>query len=589
MSSQSDIALLGRLVAEVRPYKWHLVVIFVLSLLATPVALLMPLPLKLVVDSVLGSEPLPQVLQPFVPSAWTSSPTALLIFSAAMMLSVALLGELRGFLETMLRTYTAEKLTLDFRTRLFSHVQRLSLLYHDLLGTGDSAYRIQYDTNAVQYIAINGIIPFFTSLVTLVAMLFVITKLDPQIALVALAISPVLFFIARSYRSRLRHQSRKLRKIESQAFSVIPEVLGALRVVKAFGQEDREKDRFQRHLNRGLFARLRLTAAEGALGILLVLTTTGGTALVLYIGVRHVQAGTLTLGGLLLVMAYLSQLYAPLQTISRKFASVQSHLARAERAYALLDEPVEVRERPGARSLVRARGDIEFDDVTFSYDGAAPVLSNVDFRVESGTIVGLAGRTGAGKTTLMSLLMRFYDPSSGVIRLDGVDLRDLKLASLRDQFAIVLQDPILFSTSISDNIAYARPGVSRDAIEDAARAANVHDFIMSLPEGYDTRVGERGMRLSGGERQRVAIARAFLKDAPILVLDEPTSSVDMRTEAAIFEAMQRLMVGRTTFMIAHRLTTLRDCHMLLLVENRRVRITSDVTSTVERALVAGGI
>jgi ATP-binding cassette subfamily B protein len=293
---------------------------------------------------------------------------------------------------------------------------------------------------------------------------------------------------------------------------------------------------------------------------------------VLYFGVRSVQAGTITLGSLLVVMAYLAQLYVPLQTMSRQVASLQAHLASAERAFTLLDEAPDVPERPSARPLVRARGEVAFESVSFGYETARPLLDNVSLKVEGGTRVGIAGRTGAGKSTLLGLLTRFFDPTAGAIYLDGVDLRDYRVADLRNQFAVVLQDPVLFSTTIGENIAYGRPGASQEEIAGAARAAGIDEFIASLPLAYDTPVGERGMTLSGGERQRISLARAFLKDAPILILDEPTSAVDVRTEAAIIEAMERLMAGRTTFMVAHRLSTLESCNLRLIVEGGAVRI-----------------
>jgi ATP-binding cassette, subfamily B, bacterial len=334
-------------------------------------------------------------------------------------------------------------------------------------------------------------------------------------------------------------------------------------------------------------ARLQLALAQGRYGILVGLTLACGTATVLWLGMRHVQANTLTLGNLLLVMAYLGQLYAPLRMIGRKVASQQTHLASIERAFFLLDQLPEVVERPDARPLSRARGAIAYQGVSFGYQDDHPILQEIWFDVPAGARVGIAGRTGAGKSTLVSLLARFNDVTSGQILLDGVDLRDYKLDDLRNQFAIVLQEPVLFSTSVAENIGYARPGVSNDEIIGAAKLANAHDFIMGLPDGYQTLVGERGMRLSGGERQRISLARAFLKDAPILILDEPTSAVDVGTEAAIMQAIELLMRGRTTFMIAHRLRTLEKCDLRLRLENGRlVNVKSNVTTVHAETLPA---
>ncbi len=588
-ANHSDMALFRRLLRQARPHWLFILFIFLLDLLATPLALLTPVPLAVAVDSVLGDKPLPGLIGALMPADTLSSQTVL-ILAAALLVAIALLSQLQSLGSSLLRTVTGERLTLDFRSRLFRHVQRLSLAYHDSHGTSDSLYRIQYDTSAVQYVAIDGVIPFITASVMLFSMLYLILQIDWQLGLVAVAISPMLFWITRLYRRNLREQSRQVKRTESRALSVVQEVLTSLRVVKAFGQEDREQERFVRRSTEGLRARIRYSLAEGGLGLLLGMTTAIGTAAVLYIGVVHVQSGLLSLGSLLLVMGYLSQLYSPLQTISRKIARFQTHLASAERAFALLDEAPDVAERPGARPIVRATGRVAFEDVSFAYTGVQPVLSHVSFEIAPGTRVGVAGRTGAGKTTLVSLLTRFYDPSAGRILLDDVDLRDYRVADLRNQFAIVLQEPVLFSTSIAENIAYARPGASQGEIEGATEAANAHDFIASLPEGYDTQVGERGMMLSGGERQRIALARAFLKDAPILIMDEPTSSVDMQTEHGILEAMERLMRGRTTFMIAHRLTTLEGCDLLLVIEDGQlVEMTPNVEAVVQHALELGGL
>jgi ATP-binding cassette subfamily B protein len=329
-------------------------------------------------------------------------------------------------------------------------------------------------------------------------------------------------------------------------------------------------------------AEVRLRVAEGVHSLVADLVGALGTAAVLFVGVHSVQSGELTLGQLLLIIAYLSQLYGPMTTLSKKVVNVQSALTGAQRVFELLDEPPHVEERPDARPLIRARGAIEFSSVSFGYDDDTLVLHNIDFSVPAGARLGIAGRTGAGKTTLVSLLMRFYDPTSGAIRLDGHDLRDYSVRDLRNQFALVLQEPVLFSGTIAENIGYGRLDACFADIEQAAAAANAHDFITRLPNGYDTLVGERGMRLSGGERQRISLARAFLRDAPILILDEPTSSVDVKTELAIMDSMQRLMNNRTTFMIAHRLSTLDHCDLIMEIEHGEIVTTTVALTTAER-------
>jgi O-antigen biosynthesis protein len=559
----SDLMLMKRLLLETRPFWSHIAWIFVLSLLATPLALLAPVPIKIIVDNVLGTAPLPNFPSPFLPGVITNSGTDLLIFAVALLVITTLLAQIQGLATTVLKTYTGEKMVLDFRGKLFRHIQRLSLANSDMRGTADSSYSVQYDAASIQYIAIDGTIPILSSTITVLSMIYVTARIDWQLALVALTITPILFVLTQMYRKKLRLRSREVKRMESSALKVIQEVLTSIRVVKAFGQEDREHERFLQKSGEGFQARLQLTKVEGIFGLFLGLVTALGTAGVLIMGVSHVRSGTITLGSLLLVIGYLSQLYSPLNTLSRKAASLQSHFAGAERAFALLDEMPDVQESPAALPLRQAKGMIAFRNVSFAYQPEHPVLRNISFEIPPGTRLGIAGVTGAGKTTLVNLLTRFYDPTEGKILLDGTDLRDYKLADLRGQFAVVLQEPVLFSTTIAENIAYAVQGATNDQIIQAAEAAGAHGFIKELPQGYDTQVGERGMRLSGGERQRIALARAFLKQAPLLILDEPTSSVDAATENAILEAMDRLMQGRTAFLIAHRESTFNICTMRL--------------------------
>jgi ATP-binding cassette subfamily B protein len=567
--------IVRRIAKEASPFSVHLAAIFFLDLLATPLLLLNPLPLAIVVDLLSGSDPLPTLLEPLVPNWFLQSEFRMIVFAAILQVLVVMLAQLQEVTQYVLRTYTGEKLTLGFRSKLFRHAQRLSLSFHDTRGTADSVYRIQYDAPAIQHVTIYGFITFAASAFMLLITIFVIARIDWQLSLVALVVSPPLFLLARYYNRNMRPAYTRVHELDSSAMGVIQEVLSSFRVVKAFGREDREEQRFVTQSGRSARAQVRLSLAEGAFGLVVNLVIAAGTAVVVLVGAMNVLAGRTSLGDLVLVFGYLTQLYLPLKTISEQIADVQWALASMERSFELMDEVPEVLERPHARHLARARGRIEFSNVSFSYDRETPVLQDVSFVLEAGRCLGITGPTGAGKSTLVSLLMRFYDPSQGCILLDGVDIRDYRLADIRSQFSMVLQEPVLFSTTIVENINYARPSASFDEIVQAARAAGAHEFITALPESYDTMVGERGMRLSGGERQRISIARAFLKDTPILILDEPTSSVDLRTEADIIEATHRLMENRTALMIAHRLSTLERCDARLELDQGRVVAASD--------------
>lgn len=549
-----------RFLSEVRPYWGSLLLIFAVDLLATPLMLLAPVPLKIAVDNVVGDQPLPSYVDVLLPDA-LSSGANLLLAAAILQVLVVGLAQLQQLGSYVLRVRTGEVMTQGLRERLFAHAQRLSLRRHDSRGSSDSVYRIQYDAQEVQKVTVDGLLTTAAAAVTLAATVIVVARLDWQLAAVGLLVSPLLVHLTRRYRLRVRPRYRDVKGIETNAMQVIQEAMGALRVVKAFGQEDSERDRFSQRSRTGVEARIRLAAAEGFFGLLVNVVTALGTAAVLFIGVRHVQQGTLTLGELLMVIAYLSQLYEPLKTISKKAATLQSSFASAERVFEFMDEPHDVPQAPHAVPLLRARGDVEFRHVSMRYAGGPEVLRDLSFRVEKDATVGIFGATGAGKTTLVSLLVRFYDPTAGAVLLDGLDLRGYQVADLRRQVAFVLQDPVLFSTSIGENIRYARPNASLADVVAAAEQADAHEFIGRLPDGYDTVVGERGMRLSGGERQRISLARAFLKDGRVLVLDEPTSSVDVASEARILEATERLARGRTTFMIAHRASTLARCDM----------------------------
>jgi ATP-binding cassette subfamily B protein len=573
-SQYSDWTILKRMTVQARPYWLHVAGIFLLSVLAAPVALLAPLPLKIVIDNLIGSRPVPS----FIPHAVQPH---LLGFAVAMLVGVAILTYIQGSGTWLLQTYAGEGMVLDFRARLFAHVQRLSLAYHDTRGMSDSSFRIEYDAPSIQFITVNGIIPLIASFATLIGLILVTARLDSQLALIALSVSPFLFLWTHIFRERLRTRWSSVKELESSANAVVQEVLGSMRVVKSFGREDHEHARFLHRSTRRMRELLRVSFLQGSFDLLVGTTIGIGSAATLYVGVMHVRSGALSLGDLTLIIAYVAQLFEPLKNISKKLAELQGAMASAERAFAILDEVPEVTERPHARPIHRARGEVEFENVSFSY-GRKKVFSGMNLEIPAGARVGIQGRTGSGKSTLMSLLTRLYDVTGGRILLDGVDLRDYKSADLCRQFAIVLQDSVLFSCSIAENIAYGREGATEAQIVEAARLANAHDFITGLPDGYDTLVGDRGMQLSGGERQRISLARAFLKDAPILILDEPTSAMDTHTELLVMEALERLMRGRTTFMIAHRLSTLETCDIRLDLDRgtQKVKLVLEMPGVV---------
>jgi ATP-binding cassette subfamily B protein len=542
----------------------HLAGIAGLSILSLPLTLLYPLPLKIVVDSVLGNLPIPAWLVRIDPAL--AQQNAALEGAVIVLLGIAVLVSIQGLASWWLQTYTGEKLVWDFRARLLNHVQRLPLTFHDRYGATDSVYRIQHDAPAIQYVTIQGFVPLMTAVITLIAMIVVTARMDVALAIVALLITPALFVLSLGCSRIVRKRSQTIKDLDSSALSVIQEVIGSIRVIKAFGQENREHDRFVRRSIKRMSQQVKLSLQQANFNVLIGLTIAMGTAGALYLGVRHVRAGSLTIGSLLMIMAYIAQIYQPLQILTGKATELQTWLVSLDRAFVLLDQEPEIAELIGAEKLYSASGDFEFRNVSFAYDESGRGLQNISFRIPAGARVGIVGATGAGKTTLLNLLMRFYDPTSGEVLLDARNIRDYRIADLRKQFAVVLQEPVLFAASIAENIAYGKPDASDDEIIAAATAASSHEFISNLPEAYETQVGERGSRLSGGERQRISLARAFLRNSPILILDEPTSSVDVHTESAILEATERLMAGRTTFMIAHRLGTLKTCDMILVME-----------------------
>ena len=528
---------------------------------STAAALLQPWPLKLVIDSVLGSQPPPAALA-------TLSKTALLGVLATAMVGLQLVVGALGMLGTNVVIRAALRMVFRLRCTVFEHLQRLSLAFHDATKVGDSLYRVAWDTYAVQTLLNNAIVPATTATLTLAGIAVVMGLLDWRVTVAALAIAgPLILLIRRLDRPMTRH-SMRVHERESALSSRVQETLTTIRAVQAFAREPLERERFERQAAESLHANLHLTLLQTGSQMVVSLLMAVGTAAVVWLAGLRGLYGALTPGDVVLLAAYVGMLYRPLETLAYTAVAVQGAAAGARRVLALLDIRPEVTDAPDARPLPgRPRGHLVFERVSFAYRGGEPVLREVSLDVRPGETVALVGASGAGKTTLASLVVRFYDPGAGRITLDGFDLRALTLRSLRESVALVLQDPIIFGASIRENIAYGRPGATAEDIESAARAANAHEFIAALPEGYDAVVGERGATLSGGQRQRLAIARAFVKDAPVLILDEPTSALDADNERAILEALARLMKGRTTLIIAHRLSTIREADRIVVLQD----------------------
>jgi ATP-binding cassette subfamily B protein len=572
--------LIRQALEDLRPYLWPITVILALSLSAVPITLITPLPIKILVDNVLGSSPLPGYLAIFYPTLLPSRNYAIWL-AVSILVGVAALSYLQNLANVWYSNKIGNRMTLGVRSLLFRQMQHLSIAYHDKMGAADSAYRTLNDAPMLRSFGIDGVIPLTTSILTLAAMILVMVYLDWQLALIALLVSPFLFMLTVVFRPKIRSGWRKYRASESAAMAVAQESLSASRLVKAYGQEGRKSEQLVSHYSESLDAQLQVQVYSAFYSLLVGILTAAGLAAVLFIGIQHVQARTLSLGSLLVVNFYVTQLYGPLRGIGSSILDVQQSLTGIERYHTILDEKPDVPEAPNARPLARAQGKIVFNNVTFEYEKEHPVLHNVSFRIQAGDSLGVIGPTGSGKTTISTLLLRLFDPTTGTITLDDVDLRDYRVADLRNQFAVVHQETVLFSTSVAENIRFANPNASMEQVIGAAKAARAHDFIIGLPDGYETLVGERGMKLSGGERQRISLARAFLKDPAILILDEPTSSLDLQTESEILATIQQLTKGRTTLMIAHRASTLRNCNVILSIDNGRVgRVTSDVETVL---------
>lgn len=531
--------------------------------------LLEPWPLKIVFDYVFGSKPMPEWLAGVV--GWLGHDKfAALNFAVLAVLAIAALGALSSYFENYLTTTVGQWVMHDLRRVVYQHIQRLSLSFHDQKRTGDLISRVTSDIDAIQSLVSNVLLGILVNILTLLGMIAVMFYLSWQFTLIALLVAPALFLVVFRFTRRIKKAARAMRRKEGQVVSVLEEVLSSIRVVKAFAREDYEQKRFERESRESVEMTLQARNIKAKLAPLVEIIVAAGTCLVLWYGARLVMAGDLTPGALLVFLLYLGKMYKPMRELSKMTDTISKATVGWERIREVLETESQVGNVKGARQAPRFQGRIEFDHVSFSYDGNREVLDDVSLQIEPGQLAALVGPTGGGKTTLVSMLPRFYEFTSGQIRIDGQDIRRFKIKSLRQQISFVLQESLLFRAPVWENIAYGKPEATREEIERAAKLAFAHDFIEEMAEGYDTMIGERGVTLSGGQRQRITIARAIIRQAPILVMDEPSSGLDPAAEQVVFEALSNLMAGRTSIVIAHRLATVRQADVIFVVDEGRI-------------------
>jgi ATP-binding cassette, subfamily B, bacterial len=536
-------------------------------------SLLKPWPFKYIVDGLLsgdtsyGSTEARAFIEKWL--GWTNGRGAVLALCASLVV-ISLLSGFAILLSNALFIRIGLKALLHLRTQIYSCLQALPLLYHDARRSSDASFRVAYDSQSIQTIYNKGFATTFGAVVTLIGALIIMFPMNWQLTLVSIAVLPPVVWAIRYYSDRIRSGSTTIQERESDLLATAQEGLGSIRIVQAFGRESFEVEQFVRHATRSLEANFRLNILTMQSALVVATLMTLGTAVMYWAGSLQVLRGNLSLGDLLVFVAYLTTLYQPIEQLSYTAWTLEGAAAGAQRCFEVLDQQEETEDAPGAVAISSVMGEIVFAGVTFAYEGRAPVLSGVDLAIAPGETVVFVGSSGAGKSTLLSLVPRFYDPTSGVVRLDGHDLKTLTKASLRGQIGMVLQDTVLFSTSIRENIGYGREGATDAEIVEAAKRAQAYDFIMAQPQGFETLVGDRGVRLSVGQRQRMAIARAFLKNAPVLLLDEPTSALDPTTEKAIMKTITELMSGRTTLIITHRLATAHHLGRVVLLEGGHI-------------------
>jgi len=569
----------------IRPYWKALTLAFVAVLGETFTDVLEPWPIKIVIDNILQSNKLPAWLAGFVSGMFGQNKMAILNFAVAAVAVIAVVGAISSYAEKYLTTSVSQWVTHDLRRTLYNHIQRLSLAEHDKAQTGDLISRVTSDIDAVQDFVNSALLGILVNVLTLIGMTVVMLYINWRFTLISLSIAPALFVVVYSFTRSIKKASRAVRKKESELVSVVEEVLTSVRVVKAFAREDFEVTRFESQSRDSVETALEARSIKAKLSPIVDVMVAIGTCLVLGYGARLALSGQLSAGVLIVFLLYLGKMYKPMRELSKMTDTVSKAMVGYERIQEVMEIEARVRDLSRARRAPRFKGRIEFGHVNFAYDEKSPVLKDVSFSIKPGCVAAFVGPSGTGKTTIISLIPRFYDPQSGTVKIDGADIRGYKLKSVREQISFVLQETLLFHASVRDNIAYGKPDATRDQIVRAAKLANAHEFIEKMPEGYNTMIGERGTTLSGGQRQRIAIARAIIRDTPILILDEPTSGLDSASEQAVIEALDRLMEGKTSIIVAHHLSAIRHADVVFVVKDSELV----EQGTHEELLAAGGL
>ena len=566
-----------------RPHWKAMTMAFVAVAIGSAMDLLEPWPIKIVLDYLLQSKPMPDWMVAVV--AWIGSGRlAILNFAVAGVAAIAVISAISSYIEDYLTTNVGQWIMHDLRRTLYHHIHRLSLAEHDEKRTGDLIGRVTSDIDSVQAFVATALLGILTSVLTLLGIIGVMLYMNWRFTAISLSIAPVLFLVVYYFTRKIKKASREVRKKESELISTVEEVLTSIRLVKAFAREDYEERRFEKQSLDNVETALIARSIKMKLSPIVDVIVGIGTCLMLGYGARLVMANRFTAGDLVVFLWYLGKMYKPMRDLSKMSDTVSKAGVGLERIRGIIGTESAVRDLPRSRRAKPFKGTIEFDKVSFGYSPQQSILKDVSFKIEPGQVAAFVGPTGSGKTSIINLVARFYDPGSGTIKIDGADIRSYTIKSIRDQISFVLQDTVLFHAPIWENIAYGRPEARRDEIIRAAKLANADEFIVKMPEGYDTMVGERGVTLSGGQRQRIAIARAVIRNTPILILDEPTSGLDAQSEQAVFEALERLMKNKTSIVIAHHLATILRADTIFVVKDCELK----ERGTHEELLAAGG-